>query len=429
MPSYITASEAGIMRSKGRTRGLIPRAGSSKAASFARDRAKRYLEQSRRLLRATAPSEVPESRFRYVPAHRKIVGARGRTARGKSFPIGEGKFVNIPEGNMEVGGHRAFPAFGLLPHIKAGAQVRLATGVTRFGKGQQLVDIKGLKSDLNRLLAITGLPHIGARFVVWHVGRWALMEIVWKTPIETGAAAAGWSISPQLRGKRGYGRVGFRIKNPVPYVIFLEYGHSDQAPQGMMNVTFMQAQDELRHLMDLMIDWWKREQYLLRNLRFDMDLSAGVPYDPATLERKIPKMTWQRLLNLLKTRLPLNKPVAELNTNMYLAMRIDDPKDWHTVSEFREPTHIFEATTVKTKVPVYEVQDVPMDIGGSMEIHELTRQVGTRTQTSVSHVSGGRKPKANREADPTAPPADWFDNPNDLSSQAAALERKWRGGK
>ena len=414
------------MKSKGRTRGLIPAAGTSKAASFARDRARYYMTLSRKLIRAKAPSEVPESRFRHVPAHRKIMGARGRTATGKGYPLPGSHIMQIPATNMEVGGHRAFPGFGLLPSIKAGAQVRLATGTTRFGKGQELVDIKGLKSALNRLLAIAGLPHIGARFVVWHVGRWCLMEIVWKTPVDTGQAAGGWSISPQLRGKRGYGRVGFRIKNPVPWVVFLEHGHSEKAPEGMMGTTFMQAKFELRNLMDVLIDWWKEQRYLLRNMKFDMDLAAGVPYDPAAVERKIPKLSWQRLFNELKARLPLNRPVLELNTNVYLAMRIDDPKDWHTVSDFQEPRHVFEARVIRGTEPVYEVQDVPIQVGGSLETHEMTRIVGERGTRTVEHVSGARKLKTPKSEDPTR---DWFDDPSDLATQARDLERKWRGEK
>ena len=417
------------MKSKGRTRGLIPAAGTSKAASFARDRARHYMSLSRRLIRVKPGENVSESRFRFVPAHRKIVGARGRTSSGKGFPMAGGKFINVPEGNREVGGHRAFPGFGLLPSIKAGAQVRLGTGSDRFGKKQELVDIKGLKADLNRLLAIAGLPHIGARFVVWHVGRWCLMEIVYKTPIDQGVAVAGWAISPQLRGKKGYGRVGFRIKNPVSYVVFLEYGHSSQAPEGMVGTTFVQAKYELRHLMDVMIQWWKDQRYLLRNMKFDIDLAAGVPYDPATIERKIPKLAWQRLLNELKARLPLNRPVADLNANVYLAMRIDDPKDWHTVSDFKEPGHIFEARVIRGTEPTYETQDVLIQVGGSMETHEMVRVSGTRPTRTVEHVFGGRVRKTPNQTEPTVPDADWFDNPNDLSSQVRALERKWRGEK
>jgi len=229
--------------------------------------------------------------------------------------------------------------------------MRLSTRMDRFGKKAQLVNIKAIRAPLNRLLAITGIPFIGARFVVWHVGRWALMEIVWKTPYDTGEAAAGWTISPQLRGKgRGYGHVGFRIATAVPYVIFLEHGHSDKAPQGMVRTTMLQARTELRNLMDELIAFWKEKQFALRGFTYDEEQKAGVPFDPQKMERKLPSMAWRELMSRLEIRLPLDKPVAHLNAMAYMALRTDDPKDWHTVGDLPERNAIFESRVRRISV-------------------------------------------------------------------------------
>lgn len=379
--------------------GKIPHAGSLRAAQFARRRSQELLGQRRRLKAAT-PSFIPMVSSRWRPAYTSRSGQR--------FAAGEHPVTRL---------HQEFPGFGLLPSITSGAQVRLATRYDRFGKKTQLVDIRGFKQDLNRILTIAGLPHIGARFLVWHLGKWCLMQMIFLTPVDTGQAAGAWSISPQLRGKgKGYGRVGFRISNPVSYVIHLEYGHSKQAPQGMQRITFQRARSELRALMDSLILWWKAEQYTLRGFKFDIDMAGGVPYDPEKIEKKIPKMTWKRLVAELRSRLPLDKPVAHLNAEAFLAMRIDDPKDWHTVHDFEERDEIFESRVIRREVQedVFETADVPVEVGGSLGIHEMTRRVGTRTsiRESVQHVT--------RQSDlPLSRP--------DLESQANELQRLWSG--
>ena len=254
----------------------------------------------------------------------------------------------------------------MLPSITVGTQLALATRQDRFGKKRQLIDIKSLKGVLNRLVAIMGLPHIGARFAVWHVGRWCLMEIVAKTPIDTGTAAAGWTISPQIRGKgNGYGRVGFRIGTDVEYVKYIEYGHHGVPPQSMMRSTFQQARSEIRNVMDVLITWWKNQQVLLRNMKFDVDLVAGVPYTETDIERRIPKMSWHQLVSMLYERLPL-RDVSSLNASAALAYRIDDPKNWHTAEGFKERGEIFEAHFVKQKqLVMYDDEfNLGQDFGG-----------------------------------------------------------------
>ncbi len=278
--------------------------------------------------------------------------------------------------------------------------MRLATRVDRFGKKTQLVDIKAIKAPLNRLLAISGIPYIGARFVVWHVGRWAMMEMVWKTPVETGEAAAGWSISPQLRGiGKGYGHVGFRITNPVAYVIYLEHGHSEKAPQGMARVTMLQARTELRNLMDELIAFWKAQQFKLRGFQWDESQGAGFPTDPSEVERKLPSLTWRELMGRLKVRLPLDKPIAQLNAEAYLAMRIDDPKDWHTASDLPERNHVFESQIKRVEITSME------------HTFEASRSV-TRTELTVEHVRMAPDIPLSHEA---------------LSKQVDHLQKTWGG--
>jgi len=289
--------------------------------------------------------------------------------------------------------------------------MRLATRVDRFGKKTQLVDIKAIMAPLNRLLAITGIPFIGARFVVWHVGRWAMMEMVWKTPVDTGEAAAGWSISPQLRSTgKGYGRVGFRITNPVGYVIFLEHGHSDKAPQGMSRVTMFQARTELKNLMDELIVFWQQQQYRLRGFKWNAEIEAGEALDPESIERALPSLMWRQLMGKLSVRLPLDKPISQLNAEAYLAMRIDDPKDWHTVSNFKEKTHVFESSVVRFTRAKFEEEGFNLDAGHPERVGRVTMY----TESQVEHVRGTASPKTGFEP---------------LAAQAAELERIWGGKK
>lgn len=51
-------------------------------------------------------------------------------------------------------------------------------------------------------------------------------SIVSETPVDTGHAKEGWKLDIQPEKAE--------IINPVDYIIYLEYGHSKQAPQGMV---------------------------------------------------------------------------------------------------------------------------------------------------------------------------------------------------
>lgn len=49
------------------------------------------------------------------------------------------------------------------------------------------------------------------------------------TPIDTGRARKGW--------RKSVNRQGFEVENSVPYIGFLEKGHSKQAPKGILKPT------------------------------------------------------------------------------------------------------------------------------------------------------------------------------------------------
>jgi hypothetical protein len=60
------------------------------------------------------------------------------------------------------------------------------------------------------------------------------------TPVDTGRARAGWRIS---QGKNENEMI---VYNGVEYVVFLEYGHSRQAPQGMVRVSLAETKNKIR---------------------------------------------------------------------------------------------------------------------------------------------------------------------------------------
>ena len=81
--------------------------------------------------------------------------------------------------------------------------------------------------------------------------------IVLKTPVDTGRARANWMISegsPQVATVLGTqapatpspmdfkGGSRIFITNSLPYIVPLEYGHSKQAPAGMVRVTLAEVQ-------------------------------------------------------------------------------------------------------------------------------------------------------------------------------------------
>ena len=93
----------------------------------------------------------------------------------------------------------------------------------------------------------------------------ALRRIVLMTPVDTGRARGNWQttidVSPEtpleefdpsgeatiLEGMSrlealGFGSIVF-LTNNLPYILRLEHGHSRQAPQGMVEVTFAELRE------------------------------------------------------------------------------------------------------------------------------------------------------------------------------------------
>lgn len=60
------------------------------------------------------------------------------------------------------------------------------------------------------------------------------------TPVLSGRARDGWNITSYIR------RVGDTgiLQNDVPYVIYLEEGHSNQAPQGFIETNIIRSLNE-----------------------------------------------------------------------------------------------------------------------------------------------------------------------------------------
>ena len=66
-----------------------------------------------------------------------------------------------------------------------------------------------------------------------------LHRIMKRTPVDTGRARAGWRLMKT-------GKMKFVISNEVHYIIYLEFGHSKQAPGGMVRITLQ----ELKYLIE-----------------------------------------------------------------------------------------------------------------------------------------------------------------------------------
>jgi len=69
------------------------------------------------------------------------------------------------------------------------------------------------------------------------VGLVANTRIAQRTPVDTGRARGGWQME-HTRPSSNVGRV--TISNQVPYIIYLEYGSSQKAPQGMVRITMQE---------------------------------------------------------------------------------------------------------------------------------------------------------------------------------------------
>ena len=66
-----------------------------------------------------------------------------------------------------------------------------------------------------------------------------LKAVMMLTPVDTGRARAGWRYEDLSDNQK-------RIYNQVEYIIFLEFGHSRQAPLGMVRIAIENALRNLR---------------------------------------------------------------------------------------------------------------------------------------------------------------------------------------
>jgi len=84
--------------------------------------------------------------------------------------------------------------------------------------------------------------------VIYQVGCSRMFaDIVKRTPVDTGFARAAWWQSVGSVGSGNAPPVGFTtadsvfFANNAQYIERLEYGHSQQAPQGMVRITLAEA--------------------------------------------------------------------------------------------------------------------------------------------------------------------------------------------
>jgi len=60
-----------------------------------------------------------------------------------------------------------------------------------------------------------------------------LNGVIQKTPVDTGRARAGWRYTKDSKTEA-------TVYNPVHYIVYLEHGHSKQAPHGMVRLTMQE---------------------------------------------------------------------------------------------------------------------------------------------------------------------------------------------
>lgn len=69
----------------------------------------------------------------------------------------------------------------------------------------------------------------------------AFRKIVSRTPVASGFARSRWQIDVQ---KNSEGYFEGEITNDAPYIVFLEMGSSDQAPNGMVQITLEEIRNK-----------------------------------------------------------------------------------------------------------------------------------------------------------------------------------------
>jgi len=70
------------------------------------------------------------------------------------------------------------------------------------------------------------------------IGIEVFRRVTLRTPVDTGKARAGW----YYKAKPDQ----FTIRNNTNYIVYLEYGHSQQAPAGIVRITLKEIKEMLR---------------------------------------------------------------------------------------------------------------------------------------------------------------------------------------
>ena len=222
----------------------------------------------------------------------------------------------------------------LIGPIRSGSASYEVGRVDKFNQVPDRIRLKEISTEMTKLIRLMGGVQEVAEYAMWYLARWCLMEIVFYTPEDTGYAASMWTISPYLGAKR----VAFTISNGVPYIVYLEYGHSTQAPAGMVRITFFKAKTYLHYIYTLIlaevqkgvkaVPGAKGERFSLNRLPTGGDFFV-VPGSKGS------RLMIDDLRIKLEQIMPLDKPVGTRNASAWLAMHTEDPRDF--TGELAEP--------------------------------------------------------------------------------------------
>lgn len=118
-------------------------------------------------------------------------------------------------------------------------------------RGEFLFEFRRFNRAANRLVQALDLTRKEAResFTALVVRIFNAMQVgdpsmgLPGTPIDLGTARAGWTFEKVGDDET---ELRFRFANNVEYIVFLEFGHSQQAPQGFVRITLRRFTRELR---------------------------------------------------------------------------------------------------------------------------------------------------------------------------------------
>lgn len=122
---------------------------------------------------------------------------------------------------------------------------------SRMAKYRDCKNSFDFATDLERAAEVLGMDSVRETCVM--LALVLIDKITWLTPVDTGRARANWfiaegapitqateSTTPSNEAPGLTGRQPIYITNNLPYIIALEYGHSGQAPFGMVRIALAQ---------------------------------------------------------------------------------------------------------------------------------------------------------------------------------------------